>query len=274
MKNILVPTDFSECAKYAFNAAVLWASRFGSKIFLLNSQDLPPYWDNLPQDEKSKWTLANQSIEKDTCSIEQIKEAHPEIQIETLLTPRSLPQAVSECVEKHGIDLVVMGSHGASGKNEFFIGSNAQKVIRIVHCPTLVVKQPLQNIDFKQVIYASSFLETDMNAFLVFKDLIKHFIPRVHLVYVNKSIFDKPAAVQIEAMKPFEKACHPLPCQLHIYPDLSVDSGIRSFADRIDADLISISYHERHPLKRMLVGSNVEAIINHAERPVLTIDFK
>ncbi|MEZ4957310.1 MAG: universal stress protein [Saprospiraceae bacterium] len=273
MKNILVPTDFSDCAKHALVAAVLWANRFGSKLFVLNSQNLPPYWDNLPAEEKSKWALANQGIANDSTLIEEIKANHPDIEMETLITSKPLPSAVSECIEKHGIDMIIMGSHGASGKSEYFIGSNAQKVIRTVHCPTLVIKQPLENIKLEHIVYASTFQEADLDAFLVFKNIVKHFIPEIHLVYVNKSMFDKPAAMQIEAMKPFEKACYPLTCHLHIYPDLSVDSGIRSFADKINADLISISYHERHPVKRMLIGSNVEAIINHADLPVLTIDF-
>ncbi|MBK7409888.1 MAG: universal stress protein [Saprospirales bacterium] len=40
------------------------------------------------------------------------------------------------------------------------------------------------------------------------------------------------------------------------------------------ADLIGISNHERHPLKRILVGSNVEALINHSKLPVLVIDYE
>ena len=193
--------------------------------------------------------------------------------IEPITTAKPLNVAVADCVSRHGIDLIVMGSDGASGKSEFFIGSNAQKVIRTVHCPTLIVKKPLASIEFQNVVFASAFQESDMEAFKVFKNMVKHFIPQIHLVYINKSIFDKPSTLQIEAMKPFSQECEPLKCQLHIYPDLSVDSGIRSFADKIGADLIGISYHERHPLKRMLIGSNVEAVINHAELPVLTIDF-
>ena len=273
MINILVPTDFSDCAEYAVQTAILFAERFGAKIFLLNSQNLPPYWDNLPKEEKTKWALANQSIEHASMDLDKIKKSNPTIDIEIETTSKSLPNAVADCVAHHSIDLIIMGSHGASGKSEFFIGSNAQKVIRTVHCPALVIKQPIDSIEFKHVVFASSFQEIEMEAFLVFKKIIKHFIPEIHLVYINKSVFDAPTPVRIEAMKPFKKAAAPLKCHLHIYPDLSVDSGIRSFAGKINADLISISYHERHPLKRMLIGSNVEAVINHAERPVLTIDF-
>ena len=58
MRNILVPTDFSDCADFAIKAAMMLAARFGSKVFLLNSQNLPPYWENLPEAEKTKWALA------------------------------------------------------------------------------------------------------------------------------------------------------------------------------------------------------------------------
>jgi nucleotide-binding universal stress UspA family protein len=74
-------------------------------------------------------------------------------------------------------------------------------------------------------------------------------------------------------MSPFEAACQPLACHRHVYKDLSIDEGVRSFSKEIKADLVAISNHERHPIKRMLIGSNVELLINHSELPVLTIDY-
>ena len=274
MKSILVPTDFSEHAGYALDVAVKLANRFNAKLFLLNSQDLPPYWDNLPTQEKEKLTLAMRGLQQAEEKLQKKKrENYPSVPIEVFTTPESLPGAVNHFIKKHGIDLIVIGSHGASGKSEFFIGSNAQKVIRAVHCPALVIKRPLEKLDFKKVVYASNFHETEMEGFLFFKNIIKHFIPEIHLVYIQHTIIHPPVPVQLETMKPFELAAAPLKCQSHIFNDLSVDSGIRSFADELNANLIAISYHERRPLKRMLIGSNVEAVINHADLPVLTVDF-
>ena len=42
--------------------------------------------------------------------------------------------------EAYEVDLIVMGSHGASGLNEWLIGSNAQKIVRLAHCPVLTIK--------------------------------------------------------------------------------------------------------------------------------------
>ena len=55
--------------------------------------------------------------------------------------------------------------------------------------------------------------------------------------------------------------------------DLSVEHGIRVFAEELGADLIAISNHERHPVRRILRGSTVEALVNHAAIPVLSIDY-
>jgi nucleotide-binding universal stress UspA family protein len=274
MKNLLVPTDFSQCAEYAASAAYLIAKRFGGKMHLVTSLDLPAKWDKMSAVERLADKQAQQTILQGETMLSELKKWFADIEVETAFVGRNLLDGIKKYVKDQGIDLVVMGSHGASGKNEFFIGSNTQKVVRTVHCPVLVIKNPLEKIDFQRVVFASSFNEGEMPAFERFKDFIKHYVPEVHLVSINTSPFDAPYPVQKEIMKPFVEACEPLVCKTHVYRDLSIDEGIRSFAKETGADLVAISNHERHPLKRMLIGSNVELLVNHADLPVLTIDFE
>ena len=258
IKSILVPTDFSECAGFALDAAVELSRRFNARLHLLHCLDLANEPDPPPALER----------------LERLVPSRPGIPIEYHYVPLPLPESVAAYVQDNGIDLIVMGSYGASGKSEFFIGSNTQKVVRTVHCPVLVLKKPLPEISFDKVVFASSFNETERAPFLHFKDLVKHFIPEVHLVIVHtSSLFDPPYIVSQEAMNGFKELCRPLECKTHILRDFSVEKGIRSFASDIGAELIGISNHYRHPVKRMLVGSNVEALINHAEVPVLSIDY-
>ncbi|MCB0635227.1 MAG: universal stress protein, partial [Lewinella sp.] len=65
-----------------------------------------------------------------------------------------------------------------------------------------------------------------------------------------------------------------LPCFTHLYRDLNPERGIRGLATELGADLIGISNLHRHPLKRVLSGSTVEALVNHSHLPVLSIDFR
>lgn len=267
MKNLLVPTDFSGCADNALEAAVQLARRFEAKLHLLHFLKVPKGWAQ-PQEQEQAEAKAAQAIE-------QRIEKYADLEISSAVqTGKNLRDQVNLYVKDHGIDLIVMGSHGASGKSEFFIGSNTQRVVRTVNCSTLVIKDRLPEVDFNKVVFASSFNENERGAFLKFKKFIKHFLPEIHLVAVHTStIFDPPYTVTKEAMEDFKALCQPFSCKIHIFKDFTIDRGIRTFADEIGAQLIGISNHHRHPLKRMLVGSNVEALINHADVPVLTIDY-
>ena len=274
MKNILVPTDFSACAKNAAGVAYLLAQRFGAKLYLFSSLNLPKNWGEMTEAGRLQHAAVQTAIRHSETQLSELKRLFADVPVETVCDQRNLLESIGKNIREHGIDLIVMGSHGVSGKSEFFIGSNTQKVVRTVHSPVLVIKNPVEKIDFQKVVFASNFSEGEMSAFEYFKNFIKHFVPEVHLVSIHTSPFDTPYPVLMEAMQPFEEACKPLVCKSHVYRDISIDEGIRSFAREWDADLIAISNHERHPLKRMLAGSNVEMLVNHSNLPVLTIDFE
>lgn len=275
MNSILVPTDFSEFARYAYDAAIQFAERFGARIHLLHVLDLPVNWSALSDVQKAEFPIVLARIREAEKLLLAWKEDAGDSEVETHYTGGKLKEAVRDFVGGRGVDLVIMGSHGMSGKNEYFIGSNTQKVIRTIHRPVLVVKEPIRHINFKEVVFASSFNENERKPFLAFKAFVKHFIPTIHLVYVDTaSLFDPPYIVNKEAMDDFKALSKPFDAKVHIFKDLTVERGIRNMAQKIGASLIGISNHHRHPVKRMLVGSNVEALVNHAYLPVLSIDYE
>ena len=275
MKTILVPSDFSACAANATDVAVNLAQRFGATLHLYTRIDLPRNWESFTEAEKEKHPEALQNIRNVGVLMKDLQNQNPTVAIETAYSGGNLTENINEYVKKHGVDFVVMGSHGKSGKNEFFMGSNTQRAVRMVHCPVLVIKDKLKRTDFKKVVYPSAFNSNDKEAFLKFKDFIKHFIPEIHLVAIQtSSLFDAPLIVQQSAMEDFRKLAEPFDCKTHILRDFSIDKGVRFFADEIGADLIAVSNHHRHPVKRIFTGSNVEALVNHSEIPVLSIDFE
>jgi len=275
MKSILVPTDFSACAQHAFEAAVKLARRFDAKLFLLSSIDIPEEWHNMTTREKEMQPEAQQRIYNTEILFDDLKKQHPGLDISVHYDGRLLVDAIAHMASRYGIDFVVMGSHGTSGKSEYFIGSNTQKVVRKLHCPVLVVKEPLESVDFDKVVFASNFHESEKAAFMKFKQFVAHFVPEIYLVEVHtSSLADPPYIVSKEAMADFAALCAPFSCKTVVQKSYNIDQGIRSFAEKVGAKLIGISNHHRRPLKRMLAGSNVEALVNHSNIPVLSIDFK
>jgi nucleotide-binding universal stress UspA family protein len=274
MNNILVPTDFSECANHATDVAVLLAKISGAKVHLLTSLPLPYHWSAMPEKERAKYKMAQGDIRQAERLLEGKRKKHESISMEISWADSDLLKNISEYVYQYSIDLIVMGSHGVGGKNDLFIGSTTQKVVRAVHCPVLIIKNPLEKLDFKKVIFASDFQIEELPVFELFLDFIKMFSPEIHFVAIRSSAFQESEKSIKAAILPFKQLCDSLPYKAHVFKYFDVSGGIQVFAKKIGADLIAISNHQRHPLKRMLFGSNVELIVNYANAPVLTLDFE
>ncbi|MBK8878360.1 MAG: universal stress protein [Haliscomenobacter sp.] len=268
IRTILVPTDFSECAGYALDAAAQFARHFSATVRVIHCSRVPDH-GQLGDAQESRVAPAMELLAAD------LRNRFPDVPFVCDTFEGRLVDVIRDYVVQYGVDLLFMGSHGASGKSEYFIGSNTQKVVRCVHRPVLVVKEPMPELVLDKVVFASDFTAEEEGAFLRFKEIVKHFVPEIHLLMVRtSSLFEVSPARGKEAMTHFLNLCPPLKGFVHQYQDFNVDQGIRSFARAIGASLVGISNHQRHPLRRLLTGSNVEALINHSALPVLSMDYE
>ncbi|MFK7773685.1 MAG: universal stress protein [Saprospiraceae bacterium] len=277
MKNILVATDFSGCAINAMNMGLALAEYFDAKIHYLTTKD-----DNRNGEALGFSLLANSAAEKEFVENVNVlfekwnKEARVRnVKIKTTCTSGKILPTLKNYVDKNQIDFVVMGSHGHSGVKGFFIGSNCQKVVRALHIPVFIVKDQAIKYEFKNVVFASSFKEEEKKSFQKFLNFIQKFKPEViHLVAINTLNSFVKSTEEIEKnLDEFAKQCKFIKCEKHIYPDLFVEAGVRHFSEKVNADLIVISNHNRHPIKRIFSGSTVEALVQNSNLPVLSIDF-
>jgi hypothetical protein len=164
-----------------------------------------------------------------------------------------------------------MGSHGASGFHEMFIGSNTEKVVRVSEVPVLVIKKEEGSFNPEKFVFASNFVNEIKKPFAKVVDFANSFKSKLHLVYVNtpndfksthaaeKIIHDFTAGFAIE--NGFTS---------HIYNDVNIEKGVLHFANSINADLIGICTHGRQGISHFFNGSVSEDLVNHAVRPVVT----
>lgn len=275
--NILCPTDFSSVAGYAFHAACLLAQQLDAELHLLHCSGLPEYWpktgrQDTPFDPIQEAVMGT--------AHEQLKLLQAEVQDQKISCSIHLRSGrfidnIEVLSDDISFEFVVMGSHGVSGKKEWFIGSNTQKVIRRLHNKVLVIKEPLEHLNMEKVVFASSLLPEDQIAFRKFLDFSKMLgIKEVHVLSIHADgLFAPPQIVMKEALKDFKAIADAYDCQTHYVNDISIEAGIRHFTEEHRMDLIAISNHVRHPLKRIFSGNTVEMVVNHAEVPVLSIDY-
>lgn len=274
--NILLPTDFSKCASYAYDIACQVAEKTNGHLHIYHSADIPDDWEDLDPESKVKDTKNKHVAIEVRDKLMALKDQSEKINIPCTIhyTGGAFLENIEEIFEKIGIDLVIMGSHGISGRGDWFIGSNTQKVVRKFRKNLLVVKEPSLSFEPQTAVFVTGLNKEDQEAFKSFLSFVdKLEIKNVHILSIDTSSwFTQPAIVMKEALKDFEKIAEGHNCKSHFYKDYSIQSGIRHFIRERNIDLIGISYRDRHPIKRIFLGSNVEMLINHADQPVLCIN--
>lgn len=275
MKKILVPTDFSNEAENALKVAAQLAKKHKCELHLLHILEIPLHqvdpisgFSELPEAlffmklaHKQFSELREKSYLKDLKIVEHV-EFH------------EIFKGVFHVCKKQNIDLVIMGSSGANGLKEIFIGSNTEKVVRTSEIPVLVIKNENNNFSVDHMIYASDFETDSQSAFENAISFAKLFKSKLHLVMVNTPnyfITTEEAKAKIEN---FTKDFNLKDYTTVIYNDASVESGILNYAQSISADLITISTHGRKGLSHFFNGSISEDLVNHANRPIMTFKIK
>lgn len=273
MKKILVPVDFSEQSINAFNLAKVIAKKANSEIFLLNV--IEPY---MPFSEVG-YTATEQDYlshlkETSASHLQRLLEDNPEFSIFSQVEIGSIFRVIRDYIQNNNIDLVVMGTQGASGLEEVLVGSNTEKIVRTATCPVLTVRNNLENFEVKALVFATNLRAEQVKAIEMLKNFQGFFGAHLHLVYVNTPNSFLSSQEIKEQSNEFIKKANLNNFTLHVESDVNEEIGVIHAAESLKADIIAMGTHQRKGLAHWFAGSIAEDVVNHANRPVLTFSLK
>ena len=159
MKHILLPTDFSEnawsAAVYAFK---LYANEECDFHFLHSINIKASSMSSMSN--KLSRTMAENAM-KDLVNLKETAEnttANTNHNFHIILSNNDIEDAIDSTIKKHKIDLIIMGTKGATKAKEFFFGSNAVNIIKnIKNCPVLVVPDEYEFVKPTQIAFPTDF---------------------------------------------------------------------------------------------------------------------
>lgn len=271
MKKILVPTDFSKEAENALKVAAQIAKKHDGEIYLLHMLEIP----------MQEIDTVNAHVEVPEVMF-FMKMAHRKfkeimdsdylknITVHEIVKPEASFNSVVDICHEHGAEIIIMGSHGASGFKEMFVGSNAEKVVRMSDIPVLVIKNEHDEFSIDDFVFASDFKNDSKETYRQATELAAAFGANVHLLMVNTAGNFTTTQKAKERINAFIEDYTFKNYTINIYNDESVEKGILNFSKDIDADLIGISTHGRQGIAHFFNGSISEDLVNHAKRPVIT----
>ncbi len=272
IKNILVPTDFSTQAESALKVAAQIAKKNDAKIYLLHILDLPMHLSDLMSSGATAAPEAIFFMKQTHKKFEEVmgQEYLKGVEIIETVSFEDVLSGIIDSCKKNNVDIIIMGSHGSSGFEELFIGSNAEKVVRTSKQPVLVIKEDCNIFGVNDFVYATNFDNEDKPSLLAAHEFAKSIGAKLHLVWVNTANGFKTTYETEEKMNNMISNLPIDNYSLNIYNDITVEKGILNFAGSLNAGMIGISTHGRKGISHFINGSLGEDVVNHAKRPVLT----
>jgi nucleotide-binding universal stress UspA family protein len=179
MKNILLPTDFSENSLNAIDYAMHFFEHWECDFYILNVQKVSEYitddlmtaspmaslYADIAADNKK---LINQLVEK--------LDKQYEVQSYTfhgVFDYDDFVSSVKQVVQFHAIDLIIMGTNGATDAKEVIFGSNTLQVLRNIDCPTLTIPHHYSYTGIKRALFSTDQQEGfSIHDIQVFKEIL------------------------------------------------------------------------------------------------------
>jgi len=275
MKNILVPTDFSENSIQALKYAQLLFSTLECNFYLLyvgslldTKNDVETFYETHQSDDNTKERLTELVKETRKHSTEAHHFFFPLHEYGFFIP------TIKKYLEENDIDLIVMGTKGASGLKEKVVGSNAGDVITRVQCNTLVVPIQVELSKPREIAFP-----TDFNIFYSMKILR----PMEEMVKLGKAQFRIMNALKEgdglnleqeknkEYLLDFMDDTFPENYSFHTITNQKVKEAIQCFVESRDVDMMIMVAKNLNFIQQILFDSIVERISFHTKIPFYVI---
>lgn len=273
MKSILVPCDFSDSAVQAFKFAVEVASKSRGEVHLLHVIELPVMHDTLIAPtlsyEEAFLKDAKAQADKDFNKM-RAKWAKDGPKVKSSVEYGPVTPTILDYVGEKKIDLVVMGTKGASGLKELLIGSNTEKIVRKSKVPVIAVKKYVKASSIKKIVFPNTLRDDQEEITLKIKSLQDFFKAKLHILYVNTPANFKRDNETHDKLKAFVKRFMLKDYAINVYNDYSEEAGVMNFTHEIGGDMIVMATHGRRGISHLMSGSIAEDVVNHVDCPIWT----
>jgi len=283
MKTIIVPTDFSENAANAVKYAIMMSKLHYNKLIFTHVYSLPFLNPEagMVYDASLSESLRIQADKALREHIDKVYESlgmHRNLLLSEIevIEAISLSGGIEKMHHKYNAQLVIMGTHGATGLKKFFLGSNAVDVLENSDVPMLSIPDQCVFNEIKNVTYASDFtdIEKEIKEVLNFA---KSFNAEVDVIHVAK---DKglEKIVEIDPLiKKWQEVNSCKKINLHVMQaaeNEETNAAIKKLLHQINANILVMFHKDRNFWKSIFEKSTTAELVYEWSAPILSMHKK
>lgn len=278
MKTILVPTDFSKNATNALNYAVALAKKENAKIILLHVYYILYISTEVPMDFYSaQVAAAEQAASKKLKSLCKKVQNIQKIKCEIINREGLTVDTILDTIKKKKPDMVIMGTKGASGIKEVFMGSNTASVIKKAKCPIIAVPERASFKGIKNITYASDYHSSDIVALKKIVELAKMFKSNITILHIFSGEFAHD--LEEDHLKKFKQKVKSkiayTKIKYHLtYGRQSLITTLANYVKSESPDLLVMSTFSGNLFDKLFGTSDTKKMAFHTKIPLLAFHYK
>ncbi len=269
MKQIIVPLDFSDESMNGLELALMISSKTKANIqmvyVLKNQSDLT----QISREEE-------QRIAKKKLNELQVKYEHKLAtgsELTYILKRGKVYDEVVEQVESFEDSVIVVSTHGASGFEEFFIGSNALKIITASERPVFAIRHGVMPKSFKKILLPIDFTQDTRQKVPYTTEIAKIFNSQVHVLTVStvkdQQLHQKLKSYSNQVAEYLQESGVEY-VESHRQGD-SISDMIVDYMKTEKIDLVSIMTEQGSSISKFLIGNNAQQLLSKSPVPILCI---
>lgn len=277
MKKILFPTDFSKAANNAFVYALQFAKQFQAEIVVLHQYELPSiHVGGLPATLKDVYdTIELETFENFKSQIPALHHIAKEnqldqVKISNVLKHGDLIYGIQELMKEESFDFIIMGTKGASGLKEIFLGSNAGAVISEVEGIVVAVPEDATYKGLEKIVFTTRFREKDRLALHQVLKFANALGAQVHVIHVENAKNTIDAAIVAQWKDDFEGQN----VVFHQFQNENTYQTILNFLDTYEVDMVAMLHYKKGFFQELFQQSLTQKLSYHSKIPVLSIHEK
>lgn len=276
MKRILLPTDFSDNAFNAIRYAVQFFKDETCTFCLLNTFTPVSYNVGYLIENPMPYGMEDIALMNSKREIERIEEKiteefpNPKHSFERVSAFNLLVNEIADTVEKFDIDLIIMGTKGATGAKEIFIGTHTMYTIKKAKCPVLAVPSGFEYEKPKEILFPTDYHLHDTNPFLpLLKYICSHQQSKLHILnaYYGVQLDESQEKTKDFLDNYFEGIAH----TFHIADGMDVMEAVEDFQKNNIINLLVMIHNKHSFFENLLFKPVINQIAYHTNIPFLVI---
>ena len=271
--NILLPTDFSDNAwSAAVYALKLYAKEECTFYFLHSTKLKVSRMSNISN--KLTQVMAENAT-KELIELKEMAEnanANANHKFNIILSIDDLQTAIETAIKKHNINLLVMGTKGATKTKEIFFGSNTVRTIKKTKlCPALIVPDELDYILPKQIAFSTNFERFyDDKELRPLKKMAALHNSKIRAVCVQQE--GKLSDIQNYNATMLQKHLHDFEVSFHFMPNYAKKAiEIKDFIEELDINILAMVNYKHSFIESIINEPIIKKIGFHPIVPFLVI---